>query len=196
MKNLKNLFSVLLITGALFVTQNSFAQTTSGHDINVEFSGVSLLDVVSPTDVNISLNGDYGSTEAGEEIQEGSVIATNSDNRLHYTVFNPQGGTNTYKISVAASGFEGAGWDIDLSFVAGAFGGGPNPQGTYGSTQSLRSGTSQDMVTDISKIAWTGTDEAADGYALQYDLKVTDFDTFEAGNDTEPITVTYTLSEE
>jgi|GEM_PF-599995 hypothetical protein len=197
MKNLKILFSALLITGALIVAQNAVAQNNEGaHDINVSFDGITLLDVVSPNaNQDITLSGEWGSVQAGEEITENTVLASNEENRLHYTVFNPQGGNNTYKISVGVSGFEGSGWDIDITLQAGNFDN-PNANGTVGSTTGLRDNSGADVVTGIGKIAWTGTDESADGYGLLYELKVTDFDTFEAGNDTNPITVTYTLSEE
>ena len=197
MKTAIKFFSLLLISTVFFTGQQMSAQgnNTGNHDVNVEFDGITLLDVVSPNaNQDITLSGEWGSVQAGEEITENTVLATNEENRLHYTVFNPQGGNNTYKISVATTGFEGAGWDIDLSLEAGSFSN-PNAAGVAGSTIGLRSGGGE-MVSDISKIAWTGTDEAADGYGLLYELKVTDFDAFEAGNSSNAITVTYTISEE
>jgi hypothetical protein len=198
MKTAIKFFSLLLISTVFFTGQQMSAQgnNTGNHDVNVEFDGITLLDVVSPNaNQDITLSGEWGSVQAGEEITENTVLASNEENRLHYTVFNPQGGNNTYKISVGVSGFEGSGWDIDITLQAGNFDN-PNANGTVGSTTGLRDNSGADVVTGIGKIAWTGTDESADGYGLLYELKVTDFDTFEAGNDTNPITVTYTLSEE
>lgn len=191
MKNLKIAFSLVLLSG-LF-SFGLMAQGNSGnHDISVEFEGITLLDVVSSTDLNITLAGEYTGVNAGEEITENTVLASNNVNRLHYTVFNPSGGTNTYKINAAATGFTGAGWTIDVTPEAGNFEN-PNAAGTAGSTFSLRDGG--DLVNAIGKVAWTGTDVGADGYGLLYELKVTDFSTFEIDPSTT-VNVTYTISEE
>jgi hypothetical protein len=196
MKNLKIAFSLVLLSG-LF-SFGVMAQGNSGnHEINVEFTEIALLDVVSPNALDITLEGEWGSLTAGEEITAGTELATNGDNRLHYTVFSPQGGNKTFSITVQATNFEGSGWTIEVTPNEGSFAGPGNSKGAPVGTIDLRNDASNatNLITDIFKIAWTGTDNAADGWGLDYVLKVTDFNNFEAGNSSNGITVTYTIDE-
>ncbi len=195
MKNLQIAFALILFAG--FFSIDAAAQGNSGnHDINVEFNDITLLDVVSQNDLDITLTGDWGGVTAGEEISEGTPLATNGDNRLHYTVFSPQGGNKTFSITVQASGFEGQGWTIDVTPNEGNFGNN-NSKGQTAGKIDLRNDASSptNLITDIFKIAWTGTDVANDGWGLDYVLKVTDFDNFEAGNSSNGVTVTYTIDQ-
>jgi hypothetical protein len=196
MKNLKIAFSLVLLSG-LF-SFGVMAQGNSGnHDISVEFNEIAILDVVSPSgNQNITLTGDWdaGSLTPGEEITVNTPLDSNKVNRLHYTVFSPQGGNSTYEISVSSGGWTGAGWTIGLDLEPGTFGN-PNASGTNAAIADMRgTSASTQLVSDIHKIAWTGTDVSASGWQLNYVLKVTDFDTF--AEPTGPVTVTYTISED
>jgi len=195
MKNLKIAFAFTLLFG--FFSMDAIAQGNSGnHNINVEFNDITLLDVVSQNDLDIVLSGDWGSVTAGEEITEGTELASNGDNRLHYTVFSPQGGNKSFSITVQASGFEGQGWTIEVTPNEGNFGNN-NSKGNSAGTIDLRNdaNSATDLITNIFKISWTGTDKANDGWGLDYVLKVTDFDNFEGGNSSNGVTVTYTIDE-
>jgi hypothetical protein len=192
MKNLKIAFSLVLLSGLFSFGLTAQGNGNSGnHEISVGFDEIALLDVVSLDAVDITLTGDFSGIEAGEPVSENSVLASNNANRLHYTVFNPTGGPN--KINVAATGFSGSGWTINVTPEAGSFANSNAAGDPNSSAISLRDGG--DLVTGVGKIAWTGTDEATEGYGLLYELTITDIDNFDIDNGTT-VQVTYTISEQ
>lgn len=193
MKNLLTFTFLLLFAIPLMGQTNN-----SSHDITVDFDDLAVLNVVStnPT-TDVILNASWGINVAGEEVSVGTYLDSNSVNRLHYSVFSPEGGNKDFNISVQTTGFDGAGWTIDLELLEGNFPNTPS-KGTPISSVDLRAASSSvDVVDGIHKIAWTGTDISTDGWGLKYKLKVTDMNTFEGGsNTTNPIIVTYTIYED
>lgn len=170
---------------------------TASHDVFIEFTEVVLMDVVSASDVDLVLEADLGSgLIAGESVDNGTVLAENSENRLHYTIFNATPWAQ-YKIAVDVSGMEGQGWDIELAITPGDFAHSGANGNIYTPLLSLRSAPpSANLLGGLNNVCWTGTDVETQGYQLNYQLKITDINNFEAGNTTAPITLTYTLSEE
>ncbi|SRR6056297_75805 len=169
----------------------------ASHDVNVNFQDVVLLDVVSTNQVDIVLQANFGSgLQAGDAINNGTVLASNSENRLHYTTLssNPW---KQYKISVNVSGMEGSGWDIELVIEPGEFEHAGAEGNIYTTLLSLRYAPAQaNLLGGINSVCWTGTNKETQGYQLNYELKITDINNFEPGNQDSPITLTYTLSEE
>lgn len=201
MKNIRGIRHILicsiLVLGGLSTILLGQGSSEASHDIFIEFDEVVLMDVVSSSDIDIVLEANLGSgLTAGESIDNGTVLAENSDNRLHYTIFNATP-WNQYKIAVDVSALEGEGWDIELSITPGDFAHSGANGNIYTPLLSLRTAPpSANLLGGINNVCWTGTNVETQGYQLNYQLKVTDVNNFEAGNTTSPITITYTLSEE
>lgn len=193
---MKNLLTFTFLF--LFVVPLMGQTNNSSHDITVDFDDLAVLNVVSTNTItDVILNASWDINVAGEEVSVGTYLDSNDMNRLHYSVFSPQGGNKKFNISVQSSGFDGTGWTIDLEMIQGDFPNTPS-EGTALQSLNLRdAATSTDVVQDIHKIAWTGTDVSTDGWGLKYKLKVTDMNSFEGGsNTTNPIIVTYTIYED
>lgn len=188
---------VVILTAASILRLNAQGSSIASHEVFVEFQDVMLLDVVSVDNVDIILQADFNnSLQAGEAITNGAVLASNSKNRLHYTTLSSNI-WKQYKISVDVTGMEGNGWDIELAIEPGDFEHSGAEGNIYTSLLSLRfAPTTANLLGGINSVCWTGTNKETQGYQLNYELKITDINNFEAGNQDNPITVTYTLSEE
>ncbi len=193
---------ILLVESIVLTISCSLVLSAQGlniasHEVYVDIQDVVFLDVVSTDQVDIVLQANFSSgLQAGEAITNGTVLASNSENRLHYTTLSSNPGKQ-YKISVDVNGIEGNGWDIELVLEPGEFEHSGAQGNIYTSLLSLRFAPAQaNLLGGINSVCWTGTNKETQGYQLNYELKITDINNFVPGNQDSPVTITYTLSEE
>jgi hypothetical protein len=188
MHNLKN---ITILIAALFITSAAFAQDNNeaSHQVEVNWSDLVIMDIENNNGIDLTLETDYGNHEAGAAVGNGTVLASDDNTWLNWTVFAPKQNNQSYNIDVKANTDFNNGWELKVTPTVGTV----EVGSANGVGPANLSDQDQTIVNSIPNLSWTGNGDSK-GCQIKYEVVVTDEENITATDQT--VNVTYTISQQ